>query len=562
MTATMSALLKKIFLSLTICLLSASVFSQDKKRFEGNSENMGVTINSPFDELNPVFSPNGNTLYFTRSRHPENIGGRNDPGDIWLSTKDEAGNWTQAENAGKNLNNGYFNSVLGFSPDGNTIYLQHHYFKRGLRPGTQGISFATKAKKGWSDPQKLNVENFYNQSQHQSACISADGKVMILAINSYGSYGYEDLYVSYKISDGSWSAPKNMGNTINTMHQEMTPFISKDNTTLYFASSGHNTRGSRDIFSAKRLDNSWRVWSKPENISELNSEGIELGFVIDPDQKFAYFISTQNSDGYGDINKIKLNQDFQPKDSTNVIALNLTEPDTVIIISQNENVDRPTTTAVKDVEDAKSIETYKVKGGVFSKKNELPLDAKISLIPVVYNQDYKPLAIEAENGKYSFELDKGIQYKLKVSAEGFLTTEERLEEDGVYEGTLEQNFYLTPLEQGATFQINNVLFERGTASLVDSSYAELDNIVEMMAENPALKIEIGGHTDNQGDARLNLRLSEQRVETVINYLTKKGIQESRIVGKGYGGMKPISSNSSENTRKLNRRVEFTILETD
>lgn len=562
MTAIMSALLKRIFLSIIICLLSISVFSQDQKRFEGVPENMGLTINSPFDELNPVFSPDGNALYFTRSRHPENTGGRDDPGDIWLSTKDEAGAWSQAESAGKNLNNGYFNSVLGFSPDGNTMYLQHHYFKRGLRPGTQGISFATKTKKGWSDPQKLNLENFYNQSQHQSACISADGKIMILAINSYGSYGYEDLYVSFKISDGSWSAPKNMGSTINTMHQEMTPFISKDNSTLYFASSGHNSRGSRDIYSTKRLDNSWRIWSKPENISELNSEGIELGFVIDPEQKFAYFISTQNSDGYGDINRIKLNPDFQPVEPANVIALNLTEPDTVIIISQNENVDTTASTSTEEVEDDKSNETYKVKGGVFSKKNELPLDAKISLIPVVYNQDYKPLAIEVHNGNYSFELDKGIQYKLKVSAEGFLTMEERLEEDGVYEGTLEQNFYLTPLEQGATFQINNVLFERGTASLVDSSYAELDDIVEMMSENPSLKIEIGGHTDNQGDAKLNLRLSEQRVKTVISYLTKKGIQESRIVGKGYGGMKPISSNSSENTRKLNRRVEFTILETD
>lgn len=562
MTARMSALFKKIFLFVIICLLSISVFSQDQKRFEGSPENMGLTINSPFDELNPVFSPDGNALYFTRSRHPQNTGGRNDPGDIWFSTKDEAGNWTQAESVGRNLNNGYFNSVLGFSPDGNTIYLQHHYFKRGLRPATQGISFATKSKKGWSDPQKLNVENFYNQSQHQSASISADGKIMILAINSYGSYGYEDLYVSFKISDGSWSAPKNMGNTINTMHQEMTPFISKDNSTLYFASSGHNTRGSRDIYSTKRLDNSWRVWSKPENISELNSEGIELGFVIDPEQKFAYFISTQNSDGYGDINRIKLNPVFQPVESENVVALNLTEPDTVIIISQNEVADTTTSSSTEEIEDDKSIETYKVKGGVFSKKNELPLDAKISLIPVVYNQDYKPLAIEVEDGKYSLELDKGIQYKLKVSAEGFLTMEEPLEEDGVYEGILEQNFYLTPLEQGATFQINNVLFERGTASLMDSTYAELDNIVEMMSENPALKIEIGGHTDNQGDARLNLRLSEQRVATVINYLKKKGIQESRIVGKGYGGMKPISSNSSENTRKLNRRVEFTILETD
>lgn len=562
MTANMSALYKNLYLFLLILILSIPAFSQNVQRFDGNPQNMGNQINSPYDELNPVFSPDGHILFFTRRRHPDNIGGRQDPGDIWLSKKDETGTWTQAVNAGDNLNNGYFNSVVGFSPDGNMIYLQHHYFKKGLRPSTQGLSFATKTNKGWSEPQKLSIENFFNESKHQSASISADGKVMIFAINSFGSYGYEDLYVSFRNSNGSWTTPKNLGGIINTGHQEMTPYIGKDNMTLYFASSGHNSMGSRDIFVTKRLDNSWRIWSKPENLNAINSEGIELSFTIDPDQKSGYFISTQNSDGYGDVNKIALNPEFQPADTASMANLEMVEPDTVIIISQSDTVVDILARSEEVKEEIAEMETFKIRGEIYNQKNEKPIDAKVSLIPVVKDQDYEPLAIQVENGNYSFEIDKGIQYKLKISAEGFLAQEQKIDESNVFEGILEQNFYLTPLEEGATFQIDNVLFERGTAALVDSSYLELDKVVEMMTENPELKIEIGGHTDNQGDARLNLKLSEERVETVVNYLIGKGIEKDRIVGKGYGGTKPIASNRSENTRKLNRRVEFTILKAD
>lgn len=555
--------LLKGYFFLVLFIYSFPAISQNHKRFEGNPENLGKQINSPYDELNPIFTPDGNSLYFTRSRHPENIGGRNDLGDIWKSTKDESGNWTEAINAGKKLNNGYYNAVVGFSRDGRIIYLHNHYFKKGLRPATQGLSFSKKTNDGWSTPSQLDVENFYNQSQHQSASLSEDGKVMIIAINSYGSYGYEDLYVSFLGDNGAWSTPKNLGGTINTDHQEMTPYISKDNMTLFFASSGHNSTGSRDIFMTRRVDNSWRLWSEPENVSEINSEGVELSFIIGPEGKHAYFISTQNSDGYGDINKIKLNPAYQPIDTVTLASNEVVEPDTVIIISQNNPVNETAPVEEeKKMFEEKPAESIKVSGSVYSKKNDQPIDARVNLIPVVQNQIYTPLSIKVDNGKYAFELASGIAYKLRVSAGGFLAEEIKIDESAVAGGEIERDFYLTPLEEGATFQLNNVLFERGTSTLVDSSYEELDKVVEMMVENPDLKIEIGGHTDNQGDAKLNLKLSEERVETVLSYLQKKGIDRKRMIGKGYGGMKPIASNKSEVTRKLNRRVEFTVLETD
>lgn len=535
------------------------VFSQESNRFIGEVENLGANVNSAYDELNLVFSPDGKTLYFTRSRHPENIAGRDDPGDIWVSEQDENGQWAKAVNAGKVFNNRFYNAVIGFSPDGNTIYLTHHYAKSGAAPKTQGFSFSVRTGEGWSAPQPVTIDNFYNRSDHQSMAISSDGRILVMAINSFGSYGYEDLYVSFLTNSNQWTEPKNMGSTLNSAFQEMTPFIAKDSETLYFASNGHNSMGSRDIFVSKRLDNSWRIWSEPKNLTAINSEGIELSYVIAPDEKFAYFISTQNSDGYGDISRIRLNPDFHPVD-TSAVVREFVEPDTVIVISESNNgIDTTRLPFAKQETLNEHVDnTYRLTGTVRNKKNEQPIQAKISLIPVDEKAS-EAILPQVKDGQFNALLQKELMYKIKVSAEGFMPEEKTLTFADAANGLLSHNFYLAPLEVGSTFQLNNVLFARGTSNLVDSAFAELDKVVEMMQDNPAIRIEISGHTDNQGDPKLNLKLSQQRVERVVNYLTEKGLTRDRIVGKGYGGAKPIASNRSENTRKLNRRVEFTVL---
>ena len=133
-------------------------------------------------------------------------------------------------------------------------------------------------------------------------------------------------------------------------------------------------------------------------------------------------------------------------------------------------------------------------------------------------------------------------------------------EEILFDGNdLTRDFKLTPLEVGATIQLNQVYFARGTAELLEDSFAELDRVVDMMSENPTVKIELSGHTDNQGSSKLNIKLSQERVEKAKLYLTEHGIDNKRIKGKGYGGTKPVASNASEETRKLNRRVEITIL---
>src|SRR5690606_17301907 len=123
---------------------------------------------------------------------------------------------------------------------------------------------------------------------------------------------------------------------------------------------------------------------------------------------------------------------------------------------------------------------------------------------------------------------------------------------------IERNIYLTPLEIGQDIPLNNVFFVRSEPTLLPSSYPELNKLAKILMDNPSIEIELSGHTDNVGSAEKNVILSEQRVETVKKYLVSKGVSEGRITGKGYGGAKPIADNSSENTRRLNRRVEFRI----
>ena len=170
-------------------------------------ENLGQAINSPYDELNPIFSPDGNTLYFTRRKHPANKGGNRDGGDIWYSEKDANGDWTEAKNLGAPINNIFTNELIGFADNGNLMYLNYHYKEDGSKAHTHGISVSRKNGDKWSFPEPVNIPYFYNKSDQQSGSLHASGNIMVLSLQSYDTRGAEDLYVLFKQSDGKWSEP-------------------------------------------------------------------------------------------------------------------------------------------------------------------------------------------------------------------------------------------------------------------------------------------------------------------------------------------------------------------
>lgn len=164
------------------------------------------------------------------------------------------------------------------------------------------------------------------------------------------------------------------------------------------------------------------------------------------------------------------------------------------------------------------------------------------------------------NGKSALLVDLPVKtyYHVVFKSKGYVTYEDSIQ-TGDFDKEFKATIFLDKIKVGTTVTLKTLQFERGKSELLPASYAELDKLVEFMLENPTVEIELSGHTDNQGDPKLNVELSESRVKSTTDYLISKGIDKNRIKGKGYGGSKPIASNAKEETRKLNRRVEMTII---
>ncbi len=507
---------------------SATVSGQSINK--SNFDELVKNLNTRYDEQNPIVSHDGKKLFFTRANDSLNIGGPKDKGDIWVSDLGADGMWGNPENLGRPVNNDLRNYILGFSSDGKVMFLNQERRLPGGLIINDGISFSVLNGSSWSKPSLVSVDYLLNKSKHQSGSISADGSLMLLSLQSYASRGEEDIYISsYK--NGKWTQPVNLGSVINTSKQEMTPFLSADKKKLYFSSNGHGGKGGRDIFISERQGDGWTSWSKPKNLgSEVNSIGVELTYFIDSKNSVAYFSTTQNSDGYGDI---------KAHDVTIEIEEEIAAPEVFEELM------------VKAEEERK---TLGLNGKVTNQKSGESMVAAINVKAIDFEINENT---DEVTGIFNIELPLNLTLiEVNVKAPGFMGIVEEMQLEG---NDLTKNFELVPLEIGATITLNKLYFERGNAELLEDSFAELDRVVDMLVENPDVKIELSGHTDNQGSSKLNIQLSQERVEKVERYLTEHGIDGKRIKGKGYGGSKPIASNASEKTRKLNRRVEIKIL---
>lgn len=524
--------MKGIFLatfifSATINLLAQVVITPESFRW----------VNTPYDEQAPLISSDGSTLYFTRGNHPENIGGKADPGDIWMSLLID-GIWSAPVHAGPVLNDRAYNAVIGLSYDGLQLFLVGHYSGSATPAKTQGISVSRKTNNGWLKPENIFVPYFLNRSNFSSGCISADGKVFIFSAETYGTVGVEDIFISIRDSDGKWSEPRNAGRSVNTQFQELSPSLSEDGRIMYFSSNGRKGFGSFDIYYSTRLDDTYFNWSEPFNLgAAINSDGRELFFRNYASMDFSIFTSTKNSDGYGDI---KFYKPETPQLDTLLIIAERVKPDTLVTFNQKSYT-------LSDSE-------LRVFGKVTDAKTGKFISARVTFTS-------KEKIIEAATvgeKEYGVTLPSTTEYTVEVVAPNYVSTLENLDLNTVELKELEMNFRLQPVEVGATVTLKNILFIQSTPELLPASYPELNLVVEFLKTNPHVEIELSGHTDNRGSYRALMELSQKRVNRVKSYLVSKGIHPKRITGKGYGGTKPVASNDNEESRQLNRRVEFTI----
>jgi len=488
----------------------ASGILKDEKK-----ENLGKAINTKAQEINPIISADGRTLYFTRADFDGNVGSPAKQ-DAWVSTLDKNNNWTPAVNLGPPVNTAGDNAIISISADGKTLYLINVYLPSGTL--INGLSKSFYTKNGWSFPKEMKIQNFYNRDDFSGYAVSPHGNVIIMAIQRNDTEGKKDLYVSFIQEDESWSEPKNMGTVLNSASEEYAPFLALDNKTLYFASSGRSGYGGGDIFLSRRLDDTWLNWSKPENLGPtINTAKQDSYFNIPASGDYGYFVSEGNGLG-DDIFRIRLTPSIKPD---------------------------PIAT---------------VTGSVFEFETTTPVKAEITAKILKTGETFSKTTYEGETGEFKLILPLKESYSITANQKDYFSTSEDIElTDETGFRTIHKNLYLQPVKPGQQIRLANNMFTQSSANITTTSFQELDRIVGIMNEYSEMEILLEGHTDNQGDVKKNVKLSEDRVLQVKKYLVTKGIGSSRIQTKAWGPAKPIASNQTEATRQKNRRVEFTIL---
>lgn len=487
--------------------------------YKENPMRLDDNVNSIYSELAPVISPDGKVLFFTREGDPSNSGKQNDQ-DIWYSIINSNGNFEKARNIGPPLNNEYNNFAISSTPDGNSLLVGNIYFPKA--PPKSGVSITHRQNSGWTFPEPLDIENFYNRSKYASFSLGSDAKTLILSLDREDTYGSHDLYVSFLKTDGSWSQPQNLGNQINTAGGEHSPFLASDLTTLYFSSDGFPGYGKNDIFLSRRLDSTWVHWSEPINLGDhINTSDWDAYFSVPASGEYAYFVSTSNPIQKEDIYRIKLPSSLKPE--------------SVVLIY----------------------------GKVLNSKTSTPITAKIVYEELPEGKDVGIAISNDSTGEYKITLPGNKKYGFRANAEGYIGISENIDLTNLkeYQET-KRDLFLVPIEKGEKIKINNLFFEFGKYDILPESFPELNRLAEFLQKNPNIKIQINGHTDNIGSNKDNQVLSEQRANAVKDYLAKKGVELNRIKTAGYGESKPIATNDTDEGRALNRRVEFMILEND
>jgi outer membrane protein OmpA-like peptidoglycan-associated protein len=535
---------------------------------EMSTEKLGENVNSQYLEQSPLLSPDGKTLYFSRRSHPDNIGGVDDFEDIWFSRLDEeTQEWLPAENIGPPLNNVGNNFIASITQVGGEtiLLLGNRYEKKGRM--AQGVSMTKLKSNGkWDKPINLDILNDYNYSEKTDYYMSQDTKTLLTSAERDDTFGDRDIYVSFVNELGEWTEPKNLGGVVNTADTESAPFLDADNKTLYFSSRGFRGYGEADIYVSKRLDDSWTNWSQPENMGRgVNGPEDDKYFSIPTTGSHAYF-SRGNTDENTDVYRFRIDELFvDPTLEEPVFSFEKEDP--------IERVEKPVLTDLPVIEEGpvvvepapivvvKPKEIFiTVRGTVYDSKTNQPMETSILVERLPDGRKVGEMSTN-DRGEFSFKLRPGAKYGLVARQEGYLALSENFNFNDVVESKdITRNLLLTPIEKGVALVLNNIFFEFDKASLTTSSYAELERILESLKDNSIGKIEISGHTDAIGDDNYNLSLSRRRARSVYSYFISNGVSEARLQSVGYGETSPVVPNDTADNRKMNRRVEFKIID--
>ncbi|MBS1653180.1 MAG: OmpA family protein [Bacteroidetes bacterium] len=523
---------------------------ENGKKFSATPErvfvdNLGPNINSSYPDYGPAITADEETIMFT-SRRDNTTGGKKDEGDnkyfedIYTSTKIN-GKWQPAKQISKNINTETHDAVAGLSPDGGKMYVYRDMAKDG-----GDLYETTLFGADWEVPVKLN-KNINTKYHENTVSLSYDGRQLYFVSNKESGLGNGDIYMCELDVKGNWGPSKNLGAVINTKYAEDGVYMHPDGKTMYFSSKGHNSMGGYDIF--KSIFENGK-WSEPVNLGyPINGPDDDVYFVVAGSGNRGYFASAKK-DGYGDqdIYKITfLGPEKQPLLSTQDQLL-------AVIANPISNL------KVENAVEVKMAKVTILKGIITDAKNNQPLEASIELIDNEKNQTLATFKSNSNTGKYLVTLPSGKNYGIAVKRDGYLFHSENFNlPEGADFQEYNKDVALKKIEIGSTIILKNIFFDFDKATIRPESANELERLIKLLNDNPTIKIELSSHTDSKGSDEYNLKLSDSRSKSVVDYLITKGINATRLVAKGYGETKPIDTNDTDEGRQNNRRTEFKIL---
>jgi outer membrane protein OmpA-like peptidoglycan-associated protein/tetratricopeptide (TPR) repeat protein len=469
-------------------------------------KNLGSNVNSASLEYFPSLTIDGSELVFTRRLNGTN--------EDFFSSKQKNKEWDTAHAAGGNINTPQSEAAQTLSADGKWMIYSANGRKDSY--GNYDLYMSQQTANGWEDTYHFGGKINSDQWESQPS-LSPDNKDLYFSSRRQGGYGGIDIYVSHMKPNGYFGEPENLGPTINTPGDDQCPFIHADNQTLYFTSNYWPGYGDDDLFYIRKQPNG--EWGKPVNmgypINTVNKEGT---LFVASDGKTAYYASDRiDSKGGLDIYSFELPENVRPH------------------------------------------KTLWVKGKVTDKKTGKGLASAVELIDLNNKQAVSKIQTD-EEGNYFITLPLGSDYVFNVNRKGYLFYSYNfLLANKNIDSTYEKNIPLFPIETNASIVLKNIFFDVNKFELKPESQIELDKLVQLLADNPSIKIEISGHTDNAGKPADNLLLSNNRAKAVVKYLISKKVDTKRLMAKGYGQLKPIADNKTEGGKAQNRRTEMKVI---
>lgn len=519
------------------CELAIAAKNAEPSRYIVKQSKLFNTRRSDFA---PMFgSKEYDILYLTTTN--EKVTGENKSeitgmkkGDIWMSKKNEKGEWQRPEPVEGGLNTDADEGIVSFSPDGQTMYLT--VARRSETSSTTvEIYTSRRSEAAWSAAQKFEILNDTVTAVGHPA-VSPSGTLLYFTSDMPGGYGGLDIWrIDLQEKGGSL---ENLGPQINTSGNECFPYVRSDSL-LYFSSDGHAGFGGLDIFKAT-LNSTGDRWSVENMGLPMNSTGDDFGITFGPGE--SGFLSSNRNDarGYDHI-------------------YSFIKPDLKISIS----------------------------GWVVDKDDEPVPNA---IIRIVGNDGSNQKEVARDDGSFKFNLQRGVKYVMLAGAKGYLNQKVEFESDSAEEDAeYGIDFILASINKPSV--VENIFYDFDKATLRPESKTALDEIAVMLDDNPNVSIEMGSHTDRMGSDEYNIDLSERRAKSVVDYLVEKGINPSRLTWVGYGESRPktvtkrinkeypqfeegvtldeefietLSEEDREAADQINRRTEFqvTAIDTD